>query len=94
MNHLLQKQYTAYMSSSIFWKVTCLVDGCVWVSNKLSLAFYIFFLADYRLCEASQLMITCFSDAGVKANFIETLFYTSVSTVKMLLGLRLGIICF
>jgi len=48
MNRLLQKHYTTYMSSSIFWKVTCLVDGCVRVSNKISLAFYIFFLADYR----------------------------------------------
>jgi len=74
--------------------MTFSVDGYVRVSNKISLAFYIFFLADYRLCEASQLMITCFSDAGVKASFIGILFYTSVPTVKVLLGLRLGIICF
>lgn len=78
----------------MFWKMTCSVDGCVRVSNKISSAVYIFFLADYRLCGASQLMITCFSDAGVKANFIGTLFYTAVSTIKMLLGLRFGIICF
>jgi len=82
------------MSSSIFCKMTCSVDGCVRVSNKISLAFYLFFLVDYRLCEASQLMITCFGVAGVKANFIGTVFYTALSAIKMLLGLRFGIICF
>ena len=94
MNCLLQKQYTTYMTSSLFWKMMCSVGGCVRVSNKISLAFNIFFLADYRLCGASQLMITCFSDAEVKASFIGTLFYTAVLTIKILLCLRFGIICF
>jgi hypothetical protein len=74
--------------------MTSSVDGCVRVSNKISLAFYIFFLADYRLCGASQLMITSFSDAGVKASFIGTLFYTSVSNIQVLLCFQFGIICF
>lgn len=92
--HLLQKQCAASMSCSICCKMTCSVGGCIRASNKISLVFYINFLADYGLCGASQLMIACFSDARVKASFIGMLFYPALPTVKMLLGLRFGIICF
>jgi hypothetical protein len=90
----LQKQFTAFVCSSICCKMTCSVGSCIRASNRISLAFYINFLADYGLCGTSQLMISCFSDARVKASFIGTLFYPALSTVKMLLGLRFEIICF